>query len=202
MKRFLVLLIIAVQLVSLCGCGGNLQQSEMEQALTEFVAALKIYDREAMTALLTEFPNNSKYVYYDDIFNDEGYMEMYRLLYTDISYTIVSAENDRLIAEFTMPDVQTLYNNILALVLQMSLDDATLQEKLGENDENGSVLVREMMLAYAQQGYDTEVMTKSVTLTFQKKNGRAVIVCDDELRALMTGNFFLSKSSTIEGINK
>lgn len=187
-------------MLTLCACGGVPQQSEMEQTLAEFVAALKVYDREKMAELLTEFPDNSKYVYYDDIFNDAGYIEMYRLLYTELAYKVVSAEGNQLIVEAEMPNVQALYSNILALVLQMSLDDATLQEKLGENDENGSVLVREMMLAYVKQGYDTEKMTTNFTLSFEKKSGKTVLTCDDELRAFMTGNFFLSKSNTIENI--
>lgn len=184
----------------LCACGGAPEQSEMEQTLAEFVEALKVYDRDKMTGLLNEFPDNSKYVYYDDIFNDAGYMEMYRLLYADLSYKVASVEGNQLILDVEMPNVQALYSNILALVLQMSLDDATLQEKLGENDENGSVLVREMMLAYAKQGYDTEKMNAKFTLSFENKAGKTVLICNDELRAFMTGNFFLSKSNKIENV--
>ena len=200
MKKGLAVIAGLVLLFTMSGCN-HPSQSEMEQTLAAFTDALKAYDKEEMAALLTEFPDNSAYVYYDDIFNDDGYVEMYRVLYPGITYAVQSANQNQLVAVFTMPNIQTLYANITALVLQMVLEDAELQNKLAEDDANGSVLVREMMLAYAKQGYEIEQMTQTLTLTFEKEDGQTVLRCDDEVRELITGNFFLSKNSTQAEIN-
>ena len=97
-----------------------------------------------------------------------------------------------------MPDVQTLYAGVSAAVLNLALTDETLQEKLQENDENALILIQQTMLSWAEQEDMVETMTQEYTLSFTEKDGKTVIVCDDELRALITGNFFLSKKTTLE----
>ncbi|PWM38726.1 MAG: hypothetical protein DBX52_06555 [Clostridiales bacterium] len=174
----------------------------MEETTALFTEALREYNREEMAVYLTQFPDNTAYVYLDDIFNDTGYIELYRMLYPNITYSIQSFEKNRAVIEYTMPNIQKLYTNVSAAVLNLALTDETLQQKLAENDENGIILIREMMLYYASSGNGIENMTQQFTLTFQKKEGRIVIVCDDALRALITGNFFLSKNMTQESIEQ
>ncbi len=168
-----------------------------EQVLEQFTVALKTYNKQAMAQLVTEFPDNTPYVYLDDIFNDEKYIELYRKLYTDITYAVKSAKNDRVTIEVTMPDVQQLYTETAAFVMNLALSDAELVKKLDENEENGIILIQEMMLAFAEQEGAVKTMTEEFTLTFTQREGKRLIVCDDELRALITGNFFLSKNSKI-----
>lgn len=194
MKRFVLFLLAAVMLFSMAGCSGRLSQTEMEATLSDFTEALREYDRDAMTELLTEFPDNSAYVYLDDIFNDDPYIELYRVLFPDITYEIQAVKGNKLTVKYTMPNVQGLYSTVSALALQMAMSDESFQEKLSENDENGIVFIQEMMLYLALQGEDVETMTEEFTLTFKERGDQAVIVCNDELRALMTGNFFLSKN--------
>lgn len=197
MKRIVLILLSAVLIFSLTGCGSR-QSEDEEEVLAAFTEALRVYDREAMTALLTEFPDNTAYVYLDDIFNDEAYILLYQTLYSDITYAVRSREKNRIVAEYTMPDVQTLYAGVSAAVLNLALTDETLQEKLQENDENALILIQQTMLSWAKQEDMVETMTQEYTLSFTEKDGKTVIVCDDELRALITGNFFLSKKTTLE----
>ncbi len=196
MKRFLSFLLVAVLLLSSCGRTLN----NKEETLAEFTDALKVYDRDAMSALLTEFPDKSQYVYLDDIFNDAKYIELYRLLYSDIDYKVKSSSKNQIVAEFTMPDIKSLYTGVVAIVMNIAISDQTLVDKLDENEENGIILTQEMMLTLAKQGKAAS-MTKEYTLTFTEKDGKTVIACDDELRALMTGDFFLSKNTTLEEVN-
>lgn len=193
MKRFILLLsVFAIMLVSCSGAA-----TAEKQAFEQFSVALKTYNKQAMADLLTEFPDHTPYVYLDDIFNDQKYIELYRKLYTDITYAVKSTENDRITVEVIMPNVQKLYTDTAAYVMSLALTDPELVNKLDENEENGIILIQEMMLALAEQEGAVETMTEEFTLTFTEKEGKTVIVCDDQLRALITGNFFLSKNSTI-----
>ncbi|MBQ4052170.1 MAG: hypothetical protein IJD09_00770 [Clostridia bacterium] len=197
MKRLFILLVAVIMLVVMSGCGARLSQSQMEQTLSEFVTALRVYDRQAMTKVLTEFPDKTPYVYLDDIFNDEGYVELYQLLYADIQYRVVQCEKNQMTVEFTMPDVQSMYVKVMGVVFQMALSDPVLEQKLSENDANGSILVREIMLSQVKQGQVPPTFTESFTLEFIEKDGRIQIVCDDAVRTVMTGKFFLSKNATV-----
>lgn len=194
MKRFILLLLATVMLFSMAGCSSRVPQTDMEATLSRFTEALKVYDRDQMTTMLTEFPDNSEYVYLDDIFNDDPYIELYRVLFADITYEIKSAQKNKLIVAYTMPDVQNLYSTVSSLALQLAMSDESFQDKLAENDENGIVFIQEMMLYLALQGKEIETMTQEFTLTFKEAEQLPVIVCNDELRALITGNFFLSKN--------
>lgn len=197
MKRFVLLLTVVAILLS--SCSYNVKNKE--DTLEQFTEALRVYDREAMTDLLTEFPDKTPYVYLDDIFNDDKYIELYRILYPEITYAVTSSENDRLVVEYTMPDVQALYTGVVAMVMNLAMSDESLVDKLDENEENGIILIQEMMLALARQGNSVTTTTREYTLSFKEENGKTVIVCDDELRALITGNFFLSKKSTLAELN-
>lgn len=190
MKRIILLVLAFVLLLTSCGIGTSAE----EQTLERFTEAMRIYDKQAMAELLTAFPDKSPYVYLDDIFNDAKYQELYRLLYTDITYAIKSTKNNRITAEFTMPNVQKLYANAAAMVTNLAFMDETLVDKLNENEENGIILIQELMLEMAKQDGKVETMEQEFTLSFAENNGKVVIVCDDELKALLTGNFFLSKN--------
>ena len=190
MKRIALLIIASVLLLTSCG----IRNSAEARTLARFTEALKRYDKPAMTEMLTAFPDKTPYVYLDDIFNDPKYQELYRLLYTDITYAVKSKENNRLTVEFTMPNIQMLYANAAAMVTNLAFMDETLVDKLNENEENGIILIQELMLEMARQEGKVETMKQKFTLSFAEKNGETLIVCDDELKALLTGNFFLSKS--------
>jgi hypothetical protein len=200
MKRILTLLIAVTILLSVCGCSSSVEKTAMEQTLSTFTEALKRYDREAMGQVLTAFPDNSGYVYLDDIFNDDPYIELYQHLYADITYNVESLEKNRAVVTYHMPNVQNLFMSVSAMVMNLAMSDANLQEKLIENDENGIILIQEMMLSLAEQGNSIEEMSQKFTLTFTEQEGKTLIVCNDELRALITGNFFLSKSMTVDEI--
>lgn len=193
MKRLFVLLIAIVMLLTSCGPSSR----EEEQVLKQFYEGMKTYDTAAMAEVLSEFPDNKPYVYLDDIFNDAKYQELYRLLYTDIEYAVTSSENNRLTVDFTMPNVQKLYTDTAAMVMNLALSDESLVDKLNENEKNGIILIQEMMLALAKQEGNVEMMTETYVLTFKRQGRKSVIVCDDELRALLTGNFFLSKNTKL-----
>ncbi len=190
MKRIIPLITALLLMLTSCRSAASVQ----EQTLAEFTDAMRVYDKQAMTELLTVFPDKKPYVYLDDIFNDEKYQQLYRSLYIDITYAIKSKENNRITAEFTMPNVQKLYANAAAMVTNLAFMDETLVEKLNENEMNGIILIQELMLEMVKQEENVETMKQEFTLSFAEKNGKTVIVCDDELKALLTGNFFLSKN--------
>lgn len=190
MKRIIPLITALLLMLTSCRSAASVQ----EQTLAEFTDAMRVYDKQVMTELLTVFPDKKPYVYLDDIFNDEKYQQLYRSLYTDITYAIKSKENNRITVEFTMPNVQKLYANAAAMVTNLAFMDETLVEKLNENETNGIILIQELMLEMAKQAENVETMKQEFTLSFAEKNGKTVIVCDDELKALLTGNFFLSKN--------
>ncbi len=201
MKRFFLLVVITVMLLSLTGCGVGVTDHQMEKTLSQFTEALKEYDRDAMAALLTEFPDNSAYVYLDDIFNDDAYIKLYQTLFSEITYEIKSCEKNQIVAEYSMPNIQELYSTVTALILQMALSDENLSQKLAEDDQNGIILIQETMLSFAEESHYVETMEQEFTLTFTEVGGKTVIECNDELRALITGNFFLSKSTTLDEVN-
>lgn len=201
MKRIISLLIIAVIMVlSVCGCSPSIRKTAMEQTLSTFTEALKVFDREAMSAVLTAFPDNNGYVYLDDIFNDDPYVKLYQLLFADITYEIKSMEKNRAVVIYHMPDVQNLFISVSAAVMELAMTDENLQNKLVEDEKNGIVLIQEMMLSLAEQGKEIKEMSQEFTLTFTVQDNKTVIVCNDELRALVTGNFFLSKCMTVNEI--
>ena len=76
----------------------------------------------------------------------------------------------------------------------------TLQKKLDEDEENGIVLVRELMLSLARENKNLERTTDTYTLSFKKVNVKVKLICDDALRSLMTGRFFLSKNMQISDL--
>ena len=190
MKRIFAFMAALAMLLGLGGCS-NANQSVVDQ----FVRGLNEYDRTVMAECLTEFPNNESYVYLDDIFNDAKYIELYQLLYGDISYKVKKTKGNKMTVEVTMPNVQKLYTETAAYVMNIAMSDKTLTDKLDENEENGIILMQEMMLAFARQENTVEEMVQDYELTFRESEGRMLIVCDDQLRAMMTGNFFLSKST-------
>ena len=200
MKKIVSILLILCLLLGFSGCSPSVSATEMEATLAQFMDALKIYDREAMTACLDVFPDSSGYVYLDDIYNDEGYMELYRLTFGDLEYTIQETEKNTVTIRCKNSDIQTLYTNVTSTVLQMAMTDPTLQNKLNEDEENGIVLVRELMLSFAREKKNLEQSEDSYTLSFKKENGKVYILCDDELRCLITGRFFLSKNMLVSDL--
>lgn len=193
MKRFILILVSVVLMLTSCS---GVTSSE-ERLVEQFTTAMKTYNKQAMTELLTDFPDKTPYVYIDDIFNDQKYVDLYRKLYTNISYEIKSSENDSITIEMTMPNIQKLYTDSAAFVMNLALSDTELINKLDENEENGVILIQEIMLAYADQKDAVETMTAEFTLKTVEEEGKLLIVCDDALRAMLTGNFFLAKNSTL-----
>ena len=195
MKKIISIVLACVLLLSLSSCRGKYTRGEMEETVAHFTEALKVYDSYEMSRYLTEFPDNEGYVYLDDIFNDEGYLRLYRILYEQITCEVVSAKKDKVVIKVHMPNIQNLYTVVSMIVVNMAIGDETLQDKLSENDENSIVLIQEAMIAYAKQG-NYSMMEQEFTLSFGERGGVPVIVCDDELRAFMTGNLYLSKNIT------
>ena len=94
-----------------------------------------------------------------------------------------------------MPNVQNLFSVVSMSVMNMVMSDEVLQDKLDESDEYSLILLQESMIAFAEQG-NYSMLEQTFTLSFGERGGVPVIVCDDELRAFMTGNLFLSKNIT------
>ncbi|MBQ7034839.1 MAG: hypothetical protein IJN34_03790 [Clostridia bacterium] len=202
MKRITALAVIFALVVILSGCGHKISREDAQSVVDPFFAALKEYDREAMSGYLTEFPDNTGYVYVDDIFNDEAYVKLYRQLYSSITYSIKSTNGTHVVLEVSMPNIHALYTDISARIMSLTLMDETLRDKLEENSENAVVLLQETMLSIASKDPEQiEKMTQEYTLTLQKKNGTYQIATDDEVRKLLTGNLFLAKSTTVESMN-
>ncbi len=202
MKRITGLALIFALVIMLSGCGHKINREDAQGVLDPFFAALKEYDREEMSNYLSDFPDNSGYVYIDDIFNDEAYVKLYRQLYSSITYSVKSINGKSVVLEVSMPNIHTLYTDISARIMSLTLMDESLRDKLEENSENAVVLLQETMLSIATQTPEQiEKMTQEYTLTFQKENGTYQIVADDEVRKLLTGNLFLAKSTKVEAMS-
>lgn len=189
MKRFGAVAILLVFILMLSGC------SKHEDTVDRFFEGLKIYDREIMGEVLNEFPDNSRFAYVDDIFNDEGYRKTYVKLFSSIDYKILATDGDIIKIRVTMPNIQRLYTEVSAWVLNQAIADAELQSRLEENEMNGVLLIQEIMYSYAiNQPEKIEAITEDFELRFTE-DGK--ILCTDSVRALMTGNLFLSKNIRI-----
>ena len=189
MKRIVAFSAMIIMLLSLSAC-------KYDTAIVDrLFEGLKVYDRSVMSEVLTEFPDNSEYVYLDDIFNDEKYVKIYQDLYKDIDYEIIKIDQYSAKVKVKMPNIQKLFTDVSAWVLSAALEDAELSNKLAENDYNGIILIQELMYAYATNGnYEMETLETEFNLRFKDAGGKKYIQCDEEVRALITGNFYLSKN--------
>ncbi len=189
MKRFGTWMILIVFLLTLSGC------SKHDETLDRLFEGLKVYDREIMSEVLTEFPDNSRFVYVDDIFNDEGYRKIYEELFSSVTYKVISSDQNIVKIEVTMPNIQKLYTEVSAWVLTQAISDPELQARLEENELNGVLLIQEIMYSYAvNQPDQIETVTEEFQLRFTEDG---LIQCTDSVRALLTGNLFLSKNIRI-----
>ena len=190
MKRIVAFSAMIIMLLSLSAC-------KYDTAIVDrLFEGLKVYDRSVMSEVLTEFPDNSEYVYLDDIFNDEKYIKIYQELYKDIDYEIIKIDQYSAKVKVKMPNVQKLFTDVSAWVLSSALEDAELSNKLAENDYNGILLIQELMYAYATNGnYEVQSLNTEFNLRFEEADEKKYIICDEELRALITGNFYLSKNT-------
>ena len=189
MRRIVVFFAMIVMLFSLTACKYD------TATIDRLFEGLKVYDRSVMSEVLTEFPDNSEYVYLDDIFNDEKYIKVYQALYGETEYEILKIDSYSAKVKVRMPDIQKLFTDVSAWVFSAALEDAELSNKLAENDYNGIILIQELMYAYAtNEEYEVQTLEAEFNLRFKKVDGRICIVCDEELRALITGNFYLSKN--------
>lgn len=192
MKRIVAFIVMILVTLSLSACKYD------AATIDRLFEGLKAYDRSIMSEVLTEFPDNSGYVYLDDIFNDEKYIKIYQELYKDINYDIIKIDQYSAKVKVKMPNVQKLFTDVSAWVLSSALEDAELSNKLAENDYNGIILIQELMYAYAtNDNYEIETMDAEFNLRFEEGGGKRYIRCDEELRALITGNFYLSKNNRI-----
>lgn len=189
MKRIVAIVVLLCVLCSFSSCRRD------ESQIERLFEGLKVYDRAVMSEVLTDFPNNSEYVYLDDIFNDEKYIKIYQTLYNDIEYEIIKLDQYSAKIQVRMPDIQKLFTDVSAWVLSAALEDTELSNKLAENDYNGVLLIQELMYAYATgENYEVQTMDAEFNLRFKEVGGKTYIESDEELRALITGNFYLSKN--------
>ncbi len=197
MKRIIaIVLLLATALVM-----GACSSYEAETACIDaFMKATQKYDRQEMRSYLTEFPDNSEYVYVDDIFNDSRYVQLYQLLYKDLKYEIKKISGDEAVIKCKMPNIQELYNLATTTAMNYALADSTLFEKLQESEENGAVFTQELMFGFAEKGDNISMMEQEFTLSLVRENRTVLIECDDQLKALITGNFYLSRKMRIDDI--
>jgi len=185
MKRLGLFLIIICLGLSAVSCTGNASEADVDRVLAGFVAALKNYDREGMSRYLTEFPDNTGAAYTDDLFSDSSYVELYRSLYSDITYAVTMHEKNTVTIKIKMPNIGALYLDTCKYVEDLAKKNTALSEKLkGHN----IVFIQEMM---RERSVDTiEIMDAEFTLELVERDDALLIVCDDMLRSLMTGNFY------------
>ncbi len=202
MKRIAAFAVIFALMTVLLGCSHKISREDAQSVVDPFFAALKVYDREEMGNYLSEFPDKTGYVYIDDIFNDEAYIKLYRQLYSSLTYSIKSTDGKSVVLEVSMPNIQALYTDISARIMNLKLMDESLRDKLAENSENAVILLQETMLSIATNNPEQiEKMKQEYTLTLKKEKGTYQIVTDDEVRKLLTGNMFLAKSTTVDSMN-
>ncbi len=194
MKRFVLFLIVICLALSATACSGNASDADVNRVLDGFVGALKAYDRTAMELYLTEFPDNTGATYPDDIFNNSSYVELYRSLYSDITYAVTSYEKNNVTVKITMPDIEGLYKDTCEYVRKLADRNAELDKKLKDNDV---IFIQEMMRDRAAE--TIEMMEVEYVLEVIEDETSILIVCDDELRSMITGNFYRAKSEIKDG---
>ncbi|MBQ4136554.1 MAG: hypothetical protein IJD67_00445 [Clostridia bacterium] len=193
MKRFCLILIITLMITPFCGCSGSADRADIDRVLNGFFTGLKAYDRIIMTEHLTEFPDNSVHDFPDDIFNDNSYVELYKSLYTDITYAVTNYEKNNVSLKVTMPDIGALYDLTCAKVKTLAENNPALKDKLlGDH----VIFMQEMMRELAANGVEDD--TFEFTLDLKHNEDKIRIVNNDELRNLLTGNFFSVKVSESE----
>lgn len=193
MKRIVAYLAMIFTLLSLSACKYD------AATIDRLFEGLKTYDRSVMSEVLTEFPDNSEYVYLDDIFNDEKYIKVYQALYKNIDYEIIKIDQYSAKVRVKMPNIEKLFTDVKLWVSLTAYGDVELSNKLAENDYNGIILIQELMYAYATNGnYEVQTLEAEFNLRFEEVDGKKYIICDEELRALITGNFYLAKNTRVE----
>lgn len=193
MKRFCLIVIVTLMIMLFCGCSGVSDHADIDRVLKGFFSGLKAYDRAVMTEHLTEFPDNSAYDFPDDIFNDNSYVELYKSLYTDITYAVTSYEKNSVSLKVTMPNIGALYDLTCVKVKTLAENNPALKDKLaGDN----VIFMQEMMRELAADG--VENVAFEFTLDLKSDEEKICIVNNDELRNLLTGNFFSVKVSEVE----
>ncbi|MBQ4136557.1 MAG: hypothetical protein IJD67_00460 [Clostridia bacterium] len=196
----LCLLFILVGCLGGCETAENEGNKEYQALIDSFFVELKSYNVDGMREHLNVFPDKSEYVYLDDIFNDEPYQELYRILYPTLTYKVKSIENNIAIIEVTMPNIQQLYATTSMGVTNLALEDETLKQILMQDENKSIELIQQTMLAAARTEGKVHDMTVEFTLTFDRDGEKLMIMADDQLRALLTGNFYISKSQRIDEV--
>ncbi len=171
---------------------------QMDATIDELVFDLKKYDIAAMKQHLNSFPDKSQYVYLDDIFNDEPYQELYRMLYPKITYKVLSHTENTASIEATMPNIQSLFTTIEMNAAMLALEDEEFKNILLQDETKSIELIQQAMLAAARKENGVPMMTEEFTLSFDWVGDRLVILSDDQLRAFITGNFVISKGERVE----
>lgn len=196
----LCLLLVIVGCLGGCSSTEDVSNEEYKTLIDNFFVDLKSYNVDGMKEHLNVFPNKSEYVYLDDIFNDEPYKELYRILYPKLTYEVKSVESNIAIVEVTMPNIQQLYATTSMGVTNLALEDETLKQILMQDENKSIELIQQTMLAAARTEGRVNDMTVEFTLTFDREGDKLMIMADDQLRALLTGNFYISKSQRIDEI--
>lgn len=193
---------IILALVILLTCSAC-QENSVEGVVTSLFKALKTYDPDGISKIVTEFPNTDDCGVNYDLFSDEAYVTLFRTAYGNLSYTINSItknENAATVAlTMTHPDFKSSYSTALYSVTALMLTDEKLYNQvMSDQEANISYLVpQQMKNMYLSKNIET--ITTDFTLELIKENDTWKIKTDNQLKNLMSCNLYTITSRIASG---
>lgn len=191
MKKLIAFIIITVTLLTTVGCS---LLSGPRTTVDSLFKALETYDADAITKLVTEFPNNDDCGVTYDLFSDEVYINLYKAAYTNLSFKVASLntenKNATMVVTVTHPDLKTAYTNATysSMALLMS-DEALYNDFMNNPDKDFSYLVPTQIRNMVQSG-NVENIETTFTISLREDDDGWKIITDDELKNLISSNLY------------
>ena len=185
-----LLLCISVSVVS-CKSSGS-----AKQIVEDFMTALATYDVNTMAKYVEDMPAGDG-TYIHDVYTDPYYADLYKFANKDnLKYEIVSAKGNSVKVKVTMPDIVTLYQNVLmSLTSQTFSNEELLNYVMDEKNDPNLLAIALMMNSIETDGIDT--IDEEFTLKIGQINGETKIMVNDQLKELMTSKFNLAQKSAL-----
>ena len=197
--RFIALALAAMLLFSFTGCANN----SANGAVTSLFKALKTYDTEAITEVVTVFPDTNDCGVTYDLFSDEAYVALFQEAYDDLSYTVENVvENDNtatVTLKMTHPDFKTAYSTAMYSVAALVFSDSKFYDQV-MSDETADIsylVPQQIKNMYVNESIET--IETNYTLTLTNENGNWKINTDDQLKNLMSCNLYTITSTISNG---
>ena len=198
-KNIIALALATILLFSLTSC----TNSSAEGAITSLFKALKTYDTEAITEVVTEFPNTNDCGVTYDLFSDEAYVVLFREAYGELTYSIdniVENESSATVTlKMTHPDFKSAYSTAMYSVAALVFSDSKFYEQV-MSDETADIsylVPQQMKNMYVNEKIET--IETTYTLTLINDNGAWKINTDDQLKNLMSCNLYTITSTISNG---